>query len=393
MSKINTYLNKIIHGDNIEILQKLPPKSVDLIFADPPYNLQLKGDLYRPNQTKVDGVFDEWDKFKSMKDYDDFTRKWLEGCKRVLKDNGTIWVIGSYHNIYRVGAIMQDLGFWFLNDIVWIKTNPMPNFKGTRFNNAHETLIWAAKSENARYTFHYKSMKIFNDDLQMRSDWHIPICSGKERLKINGEKVHSTQKPAELLLRIILSTSNVGDIILDPFMGSGTTGAVAKRLRRNYIGIEKEKFYVEEATKRINKIIPIDENLLNYKIEYKPPKVSFGNLIEKGFIKIGEKLFSIDKKFFATVYANASIESENGIIGSIHKVSAQLLNKQANNGWNFWYVERNGKLISINFLRERYIKIFIENKNLEMNNISNALAVYEEKANYETIPRNFLNEK
>ena len=241
MSEINKYLNKIILGDNLEILDKMPSKSVDLIFADPPYNLQLKNDLYRPNQTKVDGVFDKWDKFDSMKKYDEFTKKWLLACKRVLKDNGTIWVIGSYHNIYRVGAIMQDLGFWFLNDIVWIKTNPMPNFKGTRFNNAHETLIWASQSKTARYTFHYKAMKAFNDDKQMRSDWYIPIASGNERLKDkNGKKVHSTQKPAELLLRIILSTSNIGDIILDPFMGSGTTGAVAKRLGRNFIGIEKD---------------------------------------------------------------------------------------------------------------------------------------------------------
>ena len=265
MKEIDKYLNKIILGDNLEILGKLPPKSVDLIFADPPYNLQLKNDLFRPNQTKVDGVFDKWDKFDSMENYDKFTKKWLLGCKRVLKDNGIIWIIGSYHNVYRVGAIMQDIGFWFLNDIVWIKTNPMPNFKGTRFNNAHETLIWASQNKTAKYTFHYKAMKTFNDDLQMRSDWHIPICSGKERLKVNGRKVHSTQKPAELLLRIILSTSNVGDIILDPFMGSGTTGAVAKRLGRNFVGIEKEKFYIEEATKRIDKITPIKIDYLNYK--------------------------------------------------------------------------------------------------------------------------------
>ena len=241
MNEINKYLNKIILGDNIEILEKIPAKSVDLIFADPPYNLQLKNDLYRPNQTKVDGVFDKWDKFDSMKKYDEFTRKWLLACKRVLKNDGTIWVIGSYHNIYRVGAIMQDIGFWFLNDIVWIKTNPIPNFKGTRFNNAHETLIWASKSKTAKYTFHYKAMKTFNDDKQMRSDWYIPIANGSERLRDeNGKKVHSTQKPAELLLRIILSTSNIGDIVLDPFMGSGTTGAVAKRLGRIFTGIEKD---------------------------------------------------------------------------------------------------------------------------------------------------------
>lgn len=384
MKEIEKYLNKIIHGDSIEILGKLPAKSVDLIFADPPYNLQLKNDLYRPNQTKVDGVFDKWDKFASMKDYDEFTKKWLLACKRVLKDNGTIWVIGTYHNIYRVGAIMQDLGFWFLNDIVWIKTNPMPNFKGTRFNNAHETLIWASKSKTARYTFHYKAMKAFNDDKQMRSDWYIPIASGKERLKDeNGNKVHSTQKPAELLLRIILSTSNVGDIILDPFMGSGTTGAVAKRLGRNFIGIEKEEFYVREATKRIEKIIPLKQELLNYKIEAKPPKVPFGNLVEKGLVKIGEKIYSRDKKFSATVLANASIETDDGFVASIHKVSAMLLKKQSNNGWKFWYVERNGKLISIDQLREQYIKTYLNSK--EVKKTSEAFQLSDPQAKKEIV--------
>jgi site-specific DNA-methyltransferase (adenine-specific)/modification methylase len=389
MKEINEYLNKIILGDNLEILEKLPPKSVDLIFADPPYNLQLKNELYRPNQTKVDGVFDKWDKFDSMKNYDEFTKKWLLGCKRVLKDNGTIWVIGSYHNIYRVGAIMQDIGFWFLNDIVWIKTNPMPNFKGTRFNNAHETLIWASQSKTAKYTFHYKAMKSFNDDLQMRSDWLIPICSGKERLKVNGEKVHSTQKPAELLLRIILSTSNVGDIILDPFMGSGTTGAVAKRLGRNFIGIEKEEFYVQEATKRIKKIIPIKIDYLNYKIEEKPPKVPFGNLIEKGLVKIGEKIYSKDKKFYATVLANASIETDEGFVASIHKVSATFLKKQSNNGWKFWYVVRDKKMISIDQLREQYIKTYLNGK--EVKKQQELFQVSEPKAKYE-LTTNFLGE-
>ena len=359
MKEIDKYLNKIILGDNLEILGKLPPKSVDLIFADPPYNLQLKNDLFRPNQTKVDGVFDKWDKFDSMENYDKFTKKWLLGCKRVLKDNGIIWIIGSYHNVYRVGAIMQDIGFWFLNDIVWIKTNPMPNFKGTRFNNAHETLIWASQNKTAKYTFHYKAMKTFNDDLQMRSDWHIPICSGKERLKVNGRKVHSTQKPAELLLRIILSTSNVGDIILDPFMGSGTTGAVAKRLGRNFVGIEKEKFYIEEATKRIDKITPIKIDYLNYKIEAKPSKVPFGNLIEKGLVKIGERIYSRDKKYSATVLANASIETDKGFVASIHKVSTTLLKKQSNNGWKFWFIKRENKLISIDDLRGIYIKKYL----------------------------------
>ena len=241
------YLNKIIKGDCIEELKKLPENSVDLIFADPPYNLQLQGELYRPNQTKVSAVNDKWDKFSSFEEYDKFTYDWLKECKRVLKKDGSIWVIGSYHNIFRVGKIMQDIELWVLNDIIWIKTNPMPNFKGTRFNNAQETLIWASKNQKSKFTFHYKSMKTFNDDKQMRSDWYIPICNGGERIKVNGEKAHSTQKPEALLFRIILSTSNIDDIVLDPFMGSGTTGAVAKKLKRNFIGIEKEDFYIKIA--------------------------------------------------------------------------------------------------------------------------------------------------
>ena len=355
---IKNSLNTIIQGDNIEVLEGLPPNSVDLIFADPPYNLQLKHDLYRPNQSKVDGVSDTWDKFDSVKKYDDFTEKWLLGCKRVLKENGAIWVIGSYHNIYRVGAIMQNIGLWFLNDILWIKTNPMPNFKGTRFNNAHETLLWAVKNKNAKYTFHYKAMKTFNDDLQMRSDWYIPICNGKERIKVNGQKAHSTQKPSELLFRILLATSNVGDLILDPFMGSGTTGAVAKELGRNYIGIEKEPFYIEIAKKRIQEVEAIEEGSLHYEIEAKPPRVPFGSLVEKGLIKIGEKIFSSEGKYKAKVLANASVETQEGSVGSIHKVSASLLNKISNNGWKFWHVRRGNKYICIDDLRGEYIKSF-----------------------------------
>jgi site-specific DNA-methyltransferase (adenine-specific)/modification methylase len=351
------YLNTIFHGNNYEILENLPEKSVDLIFADPPYNLQLQNELYRPDQSRVDGVFDNWDKFNSFSEYDLFTRQWLNACKRVLKDNGTIWVIGSYHNIYRVGSIMQDLGFWFLNDIIWVKTNPMPNFMGTRFNNAHETLLWASKSKDAKFTFHYKTMKNFNDDLQMRSDWYIPICTGKERLKVNGEKAHSTQKPKELLYRIILSTSNTGDTVLDPFFGSGTTGAVAKRLRRNFIGIEKEKNYVELAKERIEQIVPIEVELLEYQLEKMPPKVPFGNLIEKQIICAGEFIFSKDKKIQALVNADASI-TYTDLTASIHKVSATILNKKSNNGWDFWFVERNEKMISINELRTNYIKEF-----------------------------------
>ncbi len=253
------YLNKIIKGDCIEILKEILEDSVDLIFADPPYNLQLRGDLYRPNQTRVDGVNDKWDQYSSFEEYDQFTYDWLKSCKRVLKKDGTIWVIGSYHNIFRVGKIMQDLGFWTLNDVIWIKTNPIPNFKGTRFNNTQETLIWATKSQKSKYTFHYKSMKAFGDDKQMRSDWYIPICNGKERIKLNGEKTHSTQKPEALLYRIIVATSNPGDIVLDPFMGSGTTGAVAKKLGRNFVGIEKENVYI--------KIVNENAKIFNYNFQ------------------------------------------------------------------------------------------------------------------------------
>lgn len=366
VEKIGDFLlNNIYEGDCIELLKKLPDNSVDLIFADPPYNLQLSGTLYRPNQTKVDAVNDEWDKFESKEEYDKFTKQWLSQCYRVLKPTGSIWVIGTYHNIYRVGAIIQDIGFWMLNDIVWIKTNPMPNFKGTRFNNAHETLIWSTKSKQSRYTFHYHSMKVMNDDLQMRSDWIIPICQGEERIRVNGEKAHSTQKPAELLYRIIVSTSNPGDIVLDPFSGSGTTAAVAKRLGRQFIAFEKEAFYIEVSNKRLEKIKPLDRELLQYKIEKSKPKVPFGNLVEKGFIKIGEYLFSKNKKFKATVMADSSIALDDQI-GSIHKISANLLNKESNNGWLFWFVERDRLLISIDSLRYEYEKKYFNKINLPM---------------------------
>jgi len=353
--------NTIIQGNCIEKLKQLPDKTIDLIFADPPYNLQLKNELYRPNQTKVEGVFDDWDKFDSMQEYDKFTEQWLKECKRVLKDNATIWVIGSYHNIFRVGAILQNLGFWILNDILWIKTNPMPNFKGTRFNNAHETMIWASKNKESKYTFHYKSLKVFNDDLQMRSDWYIPICSGEERIKFNGQKAHSTQKPEELLYRVILASSNVGDLVLDPFSGSGTTAAIAKKLNRNYIGIEKEEFYVGIANERLEKIRPIQKELLEYPIERPIPKVPFGNLIEKGFIKIGEYLFSHDKKYQAQVLSDASLQW-NEEVGSIHKISSLILKKPSNNGWKYWFVEKEGKKICIDDFRTEYSKIFLESK-------------------------------
>ncbi|NMB66467.1 site-specific DNA-methyltransferase [Candidatus Woesearchaeota archaeon] len=355
---LDKFMNKIVRGDCIQVLKEIPDNSVDLIFADPPYNLQLRGELWRPNQTKVDAVNDEWDKFNSFEDYDKFSQEWLKECLRVLKENGTIWVIGSYHNIFRIGKVMQDIGFWILNDVLWIKTNPMPNFKGTRFNNAHETLIWASKNKDSRYTFHYKTMKAFNDDLQLRSDWYIPICNGGERIRINGEKAHSTQKPEALLYRIIISTSNPNDIVLDPFMGSGTTGAVAKKLGRNFIGIEKEEYYIKIANERIANVKPYAHQTLAYPLEAKKPKVSFGNLIEAGLIKPGEKLFSKDKRHKAEVLTNATIVLNN-ISGSIHSVSAQALGKTSNNGWTFWFVERDNNLKSIDDLRKEYMEKYI----------------------------------
>jgi DNA modification methylase len=353
MSFITQHLNTILQGDCIENLKKMPDNSVDLIFADPPYNLQLSGDLYRPNQTKVSGVDDAWDKFDSLATYDAFTKAWLSECYRILKNTGSIWVIGTYHNIFRVGATLQDLGYWLLNDIIWVKTNPMPNFKGTRFNNAHETLIWATKSQKSSYTFHYHALKVMNDDLQMRSDWLLPICQGEERIKVEGQKAHSTQKPTELLYRIILATSNVGDLIIDPFFGTGTTGAVAKQLGRNFIGFEREPFYITVATERINNIQPIENPLLEYKIEKKKPKVPFGNLIAKEMVKIGETIYSKDKKYSATIQADSSLVW-NEKVGSIHKISAMIQNKENNNGWTYWYVWREDKLVLIDDLRTEY---------------------------------------
>jgi len=318
--------------------------------------LQLNGELWRPNQTKVDAVNDEWDKFTSFQVYDKFCEEWLKECRRVLKKDGSIWVIGSYHNIFRIGKIMQDVGLWVLNDILWIKTNPMPNFKGTRFNNAHETLIWASKEKDSRYTFHYKTMKAFNDDLQLRSDWYIPICNGSERLKDkDGNKVHSTQKPEALLYRIIISTSNPSDVVLDPFMGSGTTGAIAKKLGRNFIGIEKEDKYIKFANERIEKAKPYVHDTLTYPFEAKKPKVPFGNLMENDFIKVGEYLYSKDKKHKAKILANATLIS-NDKSGSIHRLSAELLGKTSNNGWTFWFVEREEKLKNKECLVEGVIR-------------------------------------
>lgn len=338
MSNIELYLDQIIQGDCTEVLATLPEKSVDLIFADPPYNLQLKNELRRPDRTKVDAVSDNWDQFDGFDEYDRFTQEWLIGCQRILKDSGTIWVIGTYHNIFRVGKILQDLGFWILNDITWIKTNPMPNFRGVRFANAQETLIWCQKERGMPYTFNYQAMKALNGNLQMRSDWYLPICTGKERIHINGEKAHPTQKPEALLYRVILSSSDPGDVILDPFFGTGTTGAVAKKLHRHWIGIEFEPTYVQIARDRINNI---QGSLYSEEVYYFPqkrnlPRIPFGSLVERGLLVPGDSIyFEKQEKYKATVLANGLIK-HNGMIGSIHQVGKALSGTPCN-GWERWY--------------------------------------------------------
>ncbi len=350
-------LNTILHGDAVAMMNTLPEKSVDSIFADPPYNLQLQQALYRPDQSIVDAVDDDWDQFSDFKAYDEFTREWLTACRRVLKDTGTIWVIGSYHNIFRVGAIMMDLGYWILNDVIWHKSNPMPNFRGTRFTNATETLIWAKKTQKqSRYTFNYHALKGLNDDKQMPNVWHIPLCTGAERIKIDGVKAHSTQKPEALLYRVIMASSNPGDVVLDPFFGSGTTGAVAKKLKRHFIGIEREARYVEIARRRIERIpAPLfDDALLITKTKRDQPRVAFPKLVEQGYLTVGGRLFSADGRIQAVIRADGTISS-NGFVGSIHKVAALLLGQPAHNGWEFWYYEdQTGKLTSIDRLRDRY---------------------------------------
>jgi len=326
---------------------------VDCIFADPPYNLQLQRDLYRPDMSKVDAVDDGWDKFDNFKAYDEFTSKWLSASQRALKETGTIWVIGSYHNIYRVGAIMQDFGFWILNDVVWIKNNPMPNFRGVRFTNAHETMIWAQKKKGARYTFNHKSMKALNDDLQMRSDWTIPLVTGKQRIKSNGSKAHSTQKPEGLLYRVILSSSNVGDVILDPFFGSGTTGAVAKMLGRNWIGIERDKKYVKVAQKRIDAVAEADSDAINVE-KPRQARVPFGALLESGYLSVGQSLYFTKKNTKAKILSNGHLKCGN-ITGSIHGVARALMNGAPVNGWDVWYYQdEDGKKISIDAIREEF---------------------------------------
>jgi site-specific DNA-methyltransferase (adenine-specific) len=349
-------LNQVLQGDCIDLLESLPPASIDLVFADPPYNLQLKQDLYRPNRTLVDAVDDDWDQFSSFAAYDEFSRRWLEACRRVLKDSGALWVIGTYHNIFRLGAIMQDLGFWFLNDVVWVKYNPMPNFRGVRFTNAHETLIWASMHEGARYTFNHHAMKNLNDDLQMRSDWQLPICTGEERIKLNGKKVHSTQKPEALLYRILLSTTNPGDVVLDPFFGSGTTGAVAKKLGRAWIGIEREPRYVEIARQRIAAVQPAPpESILDQPAQRRrsTPRLPFGSLIEAGLLQPGQALyFKRQRAAAARLRADGHLEMD-GLEGSIHQLAARLLDGGPCNGWDLWFYQAaDGELHSIDELRQ-----------------------------------------
>lgn len=347
-------LDTILPGDCIEILAQLPESSVDLIFADPPYNLQLQNDLYRPNQTKVDAVDDSWDKFSSFAEYDAFTRAWLSACRRVLKDTGTIWVIGSYHNIYRVGATLQDLDFWILNDILWIKDNPMPNFRGVRFTNAHETLLWAQKKQGAKYTFNHHAMKAINDDLQMRSDWHLPLATGRERIKVNGEKAHSTQKPEALLYRVLLSSSNPGDVVLDPFFGSGTTGAVARKLGRRYIGIERNPAYVNVALERIAAIEPSPAENLSLPEKRREARIPFGSLLEAGLIQPGQTLwFAKNPSVTATVRADGKLVS-GALTGSIHSMAKSLSDDAPVNGWDAWLAKNEkGEKILIDRLRQK----------------------------------------
>jgi modification methylase len=347
------WLDTIMKGDCVAAMDRLPEKSVDLVFADPPYNLQLNGDLHRPDQSKVDAVDNDWDQFDSFAAYDAFTRAWLLAARRVLKPNGTIWVIGSYHNIFRVGSTLQDLGFWILNDIVWRKTNPMPNFRGRRFQNAHETLIWASRDQNAKgYTFNYDSMKAANDDVQMRSDWLFPICTGAERLKNdNGDKLHPTQKPEALLARVMLASTKPGDVVLDPFFGSGTTGAVAKRLGRHFVGIEREQDYIDAASERIAAVTPMDEaDLTVLSGKRAEPRVAFVSLIDAGIVKPGTILYDARKRFAAKVRPDGTLAA-GSTAGSIHRVGAELQGLDACNGWTFWHYERNGGLTQIDELR------------------------------------------
>ncbi len=347
--------DRIIEGDCVERMNALPEKCVDLVFADPPYNLQLGGELTRPDQSRVDAVDADWDKFDAFEDYDLFTHRWLEAARRVMKDDATIWVIGAYHNIFRVGAMLQDHGFWILNDVIWRKSNPMPNFKGTRFANAHETLIWAKKSENQKsYAFNYAAMKMLNGELQMRSDWTLPICSGAERVRgADGAKAHPTQKPEALLHRVLVSSSNPGDVVLDPFFGVGTTGAVAKRLGRRFIGIEQDPGYVALARDRIAKVPPPGGETLDVtRSKRQEPRVPFGALVERGLLSAGDRISSPDGRHVARVRADGSVATADAA-GSIHQVAAHVLQAEACNGWTFWHFRTDEGLAPIDLLRRK----------------------------------------
>lgn len=347
-------LNQILSGDCIEQMNRLPESSVDLIFADPPYNLQLRGDLHRPDNSRVDAVDDAWDQFASFESYDRFTRDWLAAARRLLKPNGAIWVIGSYHNIFRVGAELQNAGYWILNDVVWRKVNPMPNFRGKRLTNAHETLIWASKSEASRYTFNYEALKALNDGVQMRSDWSLPLCTGHERLKdAEGQKAHPTQKPESLLHRIILGTTNPGDVVLDPFFGTGTTGAVAKMLGRDFIGIEREEAYRTVAAARLDRVRRFDKSALEVTTSRRAePRVPFGQVVERGMLRPGEELMSQNGRFRAKVRADGTLIAHE-TKGSIHQVGATLEGAPSCNGWTYWHYKREGKMIPIDLLRQQ----------------------------------------
>jgi DNA modification methylase len=354
-------LNQILQGDCVETMDSLPEASIDLIFADPPYNLQLHNHLHRPDMSKVAAVNDAWDRFESFEAYDGFTLNWLQACKRILKPTGTIWVIGSYHNIFRVGKIMQDLGYWILNDIIWMKTNPMPNFRGVRFTNAHETLIWASQREGAKYTFNHHAMKELNEEKQMRSDWWLlPLATAAERLKDElGEKAHSTQKPQALLYRVILSASNPGDVVLDPFFGSGTTGAVARLLHRNWIGIEREQKYIKLARKRIDDIDPglFDQAAFEVRsLKRLAPRVAFSKLVENNYLMPGRSLyFQKDRSRVAVIKPDTRLRTSDGFEGSIHAAGSHLMGDAPCNGWEHWYLEVDSQMISLDSIRQKFL--------------------------------------
>jgi modification methylase len=353
--------NVILQGDCIELMNQLPARSVDLVFADPPYNLQLGGNLLRPDNSKVEGVDEDWDRFGDLADpadsfavYDEFTRAWLKAARRVLKDDGALWVIGSYHNIYRVGAILQDLGFWVLNDVVWTKANPMPNFRGTRFTNAHETMLWCSKGPRSRYTFNYEAMKALNDGTQMRSDWMLPLCTGQERLKSNGKKTHPTQKPESLLYRVVLSSTNPGDVILDPFFGTGTTGAVAKKLGRRFIGLERDDAYIAAARERIDHVKEIiDLSVLTTPNKRSEPRIPFGSVLERGLLRPDDILWGGERrKWQAKVRADGTLITDLHK-GSIHQVGAAVQGAPACNGWTFWHFQDGEEFQPIDALRQK----------------------------------------